>query len=150
LDEALYLSQIADSVTVIHRRDQLRAENALAEKAFQNPKIHFYWDTVLVDIEGSQSVESLVMENVKTKEQKREPFDGVFIYVGLEPRSACFKDALETTEDGFILTDSDTLETSVKRVFAVGDVRKKEIRQIITAAADGAIAASHIIKKYFL
>ena len=150
IDEALYLSQIADSVTIIHRRDQLRAEKALAEKALRNPKIRFYWDTVLTDIEGARSVESLVMENVKTKTRKREPFDGVFIYVGLEPRSACFKGALEMTEDGFIITDPDTLETSIDRVFAVGDVRKKEIRQIITAAADGAIAASFIIKKYFL
>jgi len=149
IDEALYLAQTAGSVTVIHRRDQLRAEKALADKAFQNPKIRFYWDTVVVDIEGEQSVESLLLENVKTKERTREPFDGVFIYVGLDPSSGCFKGVLDMTEDGFIIADPHTLETSVKRVFAVGDVRQKEVRQIVTAAADGAIAASFIIKKYF-
>jgi thioredoxin reductase (NADPH) len=150
IDEALYLAQIAESVTIVHRRNQLRAEKALAEKALNHPKIRVYWDSVLKAIEGEQKVESLVFENVLTGDIKREAFDGVFIYIGLVPQSQLFKGQLDMTEDGFILTDSDTLESSRKRVFAVGDVRKKEVRQIITAAGDGAVAASVLLKKYFL
>lgn len=150
VDEALYLSQMAGSVTIIHRRDQLRAEKALAQKALQHPKIRLYWDTVVTEIRGERKVESLLLENIHTRKTQIEDFDGVFIYVGLQPRSELFTAQVDSTPDGFILTHPDTLETSRKKVFAIGDVRKKEIRQIITAAADGALAACMLIKKYFL
>lgn len=148
VDEALYLSRIAAKVTIIHRRDKLRAVKSLQEKAFKNPKIDFIWDTVVKEIKGTDKVESLVLQNVKTGEIKELPFDGVFIFIGLDPNSGIFKDVVEVDENGFIKTNED-METNVEGIFAAGDVRTKSVRQVITAVADGAIAATIAARKYF-
>lgn len=148
VDEALYLSKIVSKVTIIHRRDKLRAVKSLQERAFKNPKIDFIWDTVVKEIKGKDSVEALVLQNVKTNEIKEVPFDGVFIFTGLEPNSGVFKDLVSTDENGFIVTNED-METDVEGIFAAGDVRVKSVRQVVTAVSDGAIAATIAARKYF-
>ena len=148
VDESLYLSRIVSKVTIIHRRDKLRAVKSLQEKAFKNPRIDFIWDTVVKEIKGNDKVEALVLQNVKTGKIEELPVDGVFIFIGLEPNSGIFKDFVETDENGFIITNED-METSVKGIFAAGDVRVKSVRQVITAVSDGAIAATIAARKYF-
>jgi len=137
ITEALYLSKIASSVTVIHRRDKLRAEKILQERAFQNPKIGFIWDTVVEEIRGKDTVESLLVRNVKTGEKRALPADGVFIYIGLTANTD-FVDVEKN--NGFIVTN-EKMETSTPGIFAAGDCRDTVLRQIATAVGDGAIAA---------
>src|SRR6056297_5788 len=149
IDEGLYLTQTAAKVTVVHRRDQLRADKILQERAFNNPKMDFVWDSVVEEIQGDAFVNNLVLENLKDGLKHNLPVDGVFVYIGLIPNSALFKNLLQTTADGFIKVNPVTFETSLPGVFAVGDVIDKELRQIINAAADGASAASSAIKLYF-
>src|SRR6056297_12997 len=149
IDEGLYLTQTAAKVTVVHRRDQLRADKILQERAFNNSKMVFVWDSVVEEIKGDAFVNNLVLKNVKDGKQSGLPVDGVFIYIGLVPNSALFKNLLQTTHEGFIKVNPVTFETSLPGVFAVGDVIDKELRQIINAAADGASAASSAIKLYF-
>ena len=149
IDEGLYLTQTAEKVTVVHRRDQLRADKILQERAFNNPKMDFIWDSVVEEIQGDAFVNNLVLKNVKDGTKNNLKVEGVFIYIGLVPNSALFKNLLQTTTDGFIKVNPVTFETSLPGVFAVGDVIDKELRQIINAAADGASAASSAIKLYF-
>lgn len=147
VEEAIYLSKIASKVTVVHRRDKLRAQKIVQERAFKIPNIKFIWDSVVSEIGGNNSVEYVVLKNVKTGELTKYSTSGVFIYVGLVPNSELVKDIVKTDEYGFILTN-EHMETNVKGVYAVGDVRKTVLRQVVTAAADGAIAAVDLIK-YF-
>jgi thioredoxin reductase (NADPH) len=149
IEEGLYLTQVAEKVTIIHRRDQLRADKILQDRAFKNPKIEFIWDTVVEKIEGDKFVNNLVLNNVKDGSSRSFPVDGVFVYIGLVPNSGLFKNLLKMTPEGFILVDHKTLETSMPGVYAAGDVIDKELRQIINAAADGATAVSSAIKTYF-
>jgi thioredoxin reductase (NADPH) len=149
IDEGLYLTQTASKVTVVHRRDKLRADKILQERAFNNPKMEFVWNSVVEEIQGDAFVNNLVLKNGKDGTQSDFPVDGVFIYIGLVPNSALLKNLLQTTHDGFIKVNPVTFETSLPGVFAVGDVIDKELRQIINAAADGASAASSAIKLYF-
>jgi len=149
IEEGLYLSQVAEKVTVIHRRDELRADKILQDRAFENPKISFIWDTVVEKIEGDKFVNNLVLKNVKDGKSDNLAVDGVFIYIGLVPNSGMFKNLLKMTPTGFILVDHRTLETSMPGVYAAGDIIDKELRQIINAAADGATAVSSAIKTYF-
>ncbi len=140
IQEALYLTKFAEKVTVIHRRDELRAAKTLQDKAFANEKIDFIWDSVPVEIMGDGIVERLKLKNKKTGEISEIEADGVFIFVGYDPVSDLVKDLVETDERGYIITDEE-MRTSMDGVFAAGDVRKKMLRQVVTAAADGAIAA---------
>jgi thioredoxin reductase (NADPH) len=140
IQEALYLTKFAEKVTVIHRRDELRAAKSLQDKAFANPKIDFIWDSVIEEIKGDGIVEKVIVKNKKTAEISEVEVDGVFIFVGYDPVSDLVKDMLETDQKGYIITD-DEMRTSIDGVFAAGDVRKKMLRQVVTAAADGAIAA---------
>ncbi len=149
IEEALYLSQMVSKVTVVHRRDKLRADKIIQDRAFANPKIEFVWDSVISEIEGGNRVSSLSVENLKTGIKSKLDVDGVFIYIGLKPQTDLFKNMIQLTHEGFIIVDKDTLETSIPGIFAAGDVIEKEIRQIVNAAADGAIASSMAIKKYF-
>lgn len=149
IEEGLYLTQVAEKVTIIHRRDQLRADKILQDRAFKNPKIEFIWDTVVEKIEGDKFVNNLVLNNVKDGSSRSFPVDGVFVYIGLVPNSGLFKNLLKMTPEGFILVDHKSLETSMPGVYAAGDVIDKELRQIINAAADGATAVSSAIKTYF-
>jgi thioredoxin reductase (NADPH) len=140
VQEALYLTRFADSVTVIHRRDQLRADRILQERAFKNEKVNFLWNSVVTEIKGDNLVRSVVVRNVKTDEQSEHEFDGVFIYIGYQPNTDFAKGLLELDEAGYIITN-EKMETSVKGIFACGDVRKNSLKQVSVAVGEGALAA---------
>ncbi len=144
IDEALYLSKIARSIRVIHRRDALRAEKYFQTKAFANPKIDFVWDSVPVAIEGEDKVEGVRVKNVKTDQESVLDVSGVFIYIGLNPNTAFLGDLLKLDEGGFIPTD-ENCRTELPGLLAVGDVRVKEMRQIATAVGDGANASKQVV-----
>ena len=151
IQEAIYLTKFAEKVTVIHRRDELRAAKSIQERAFANPKIDFIWDSVVIEIKGDGIVESVVVKNVKTNEVKEVQTDGVFMFVGYDPVSDLVKGLVDMDEKGYIITD-ENMSTSIEGVFAAGDVRVKSLRQVVTAASDGAIAAvraEHYISENF-
>lgn len=145
VDEALFLSKIARQVTIIHRRDSLRAAKSIQEKAFANEKIDFIWNSVVDEIKGDGIVRSIVLRNVITDEKTEIFADeadgtfGVFVLVGYDPATKLVEGVLET-EKGYIVTDTE-MKTSLPGVFAAGDNRVKSLRQVVTATADGAIAA---------
>ena len=145
VEEAMYLTKFARKVTIIHRRDELRAAKSIQEKAFKNPKLSFMWDTVVDKVDGDELLSSMVVKNVKTGELttiEADPDDGlfgVFGFIGFIPNSELFEGQIEM-ENGYILTDDD-MHTNIPGVFAAGDIRKKSLRQVVTATADGAIAA---------
>ena len=148
VEEGMYLTRFADKVTIIHRRDELRAQKILQDRAFNNEKIEFVWDTVVHEINGNGpggKVSSLTIENIKTNEKSDFEVDGVFVYIGMVPLSAPFESLGITNEDGYIPTN-ESMETNVPGVFAAGDIREKELRQIVTATGDGSIAAEAAIK----
>lgn len=140
VEESIYLTRFASKVYLIHRRDELRADKIVQCRAFENPKLEFVFDSVVKEIVGEDCVKSLVLENVKSKELTNLSVDGVFPYIGISPNVDNFSGQITQDSKGFILTD-DTMETSIDGVFAVGDVRVTPLRQVITAAADGAISA---------
>lgn len=151
ITEAIYLTKFAESVTVIHRRDSLRAAGSLQEKAFNNPKIKFIWDSVVLEAKGDEILEGLVVKNVKTGEESEVEVNGVFVFVGLDPITEVLAGHIELDPNGYIPTNAE-METNVDGVFAAGDVRVKTLRQVVTATADGAIAAvtaeEYINKKF--
>ncbi|MGB9977475.1 thioredoxin-disulfide reductase [Thermovenabulum sp.] len=140
IEEALYLTKFAESVTVVHRRNELRATKILQERAFSNEKIKFLWDSVVKEVKGQEAVEEIVIKNIKTGEITSYPTDGVFVAIGWEPNSNIVKGLVNLNERGYIITD-ENMATNVPGIFAAGDIREKSLRQVITAAADGAIAA---------
>jgi len=148
INDALYLSKIARSVTVIHRRDKLRAVKILQDKAFQRPNIKFLFDSVVERFVGEKKLEKVIVRNVKTNQTSELHVEGVFIAIGSIPRSDLVKDIVELDENGYIITN-EWMETNVPRLYAIGDVRKKNVRQIVTAVADGAIASVHAAENYF-
>ena len=145
VEEAMVLTKFARKVTIIHRRDQLRAAKSIQEKAFANPKIHFLWDSVVVKVDGDELLSSMTVKNVKTGELTTITADeddglfGLFGFIGYNPNSQLF-DGMLDMENGYIKTD-DNMHTSIPGVCAAGDSRVKSLRQVVTAAADGAIAA---------
>ena len=145
VEEAMYLTKFARKVTIIHRRNELRAAKSIQEKAFKNEKISFMWDTVVDSVEGDEILEAMVVKNVKTGELTRieaDPDDGIFGlfgFIGYNPNSALFEGILDM-ENGYIKTD-ENMHTNIAGVYAAGDIRVKSLRQVVTAAADGAIAA---------
>ena len=151
VEEAIYLSKFARKVTIIHRRDELRAVKSIQEKAFANDKIEFFWDTVVEELHGDELLSGMTVKNVKTGELRRVDADeedgmfGVFGFIGTVPNSALFEGILDM-DYGYIKTDED-MRTNIPGVFAAGDIRVKSFRQVVTAAADGAIAA-HQVEKY--
>ena len=140
LEEALFLTKFGESVTVIHRRDALRASKIMQDRAFKNDKIEFLWDTVVTDMRGDGRLESLEVRNVKTDETSTVPFGGVFIAIGHVPNTSIFTDELEMDEAGYIRTHDGT-RTNVEGVFACGDVQDHVYRQAVTAAGSGCMAA---------
>jgi thioredoxin reductase (NADPH) len=140
IEEAIFLTRFAAKVMVVHRRDQLRADKILAERAQNNPKIFFYWHSVVKEIKGQNKVEAVTLEDLANKNQLTVPIDGIFMYVGSQPNTDCLNKLVKLNRQGFIITDA-AMKTNVKGIFAAGDVRVKTLRQIVTAAADGAIAA---------
>jgi thioredoxin reductase (NADPH) len=140
LTEALFLTKFVNELTIIHRRDALRATKFYQEKAMANPKIKFLWNSVVEEIKGDNIVRSILVKNVKTGETKEFNTDGAFLFVGLSPRTRFLKGLVQMDEAGYILTDENS-ETSTKGIFAAGDCKKKLLRQIATAVGDGATAA---------
>ena len=140
VEEAGYLTKFASKVYLIHRRDELRADKIVQERAFKNEKLEFIYDTVVNKINGDGVVKSATIENVKTHEVKDLAIDGIFPYIGFEPNADLFAGQVKQDKNGFIIVD-EAMQTSVKGVYAIGDVRVTPLRQVITAAADGAIAA---------
>ena len=140
VQEAVFLTKFAKKVYLVHRRDELRAEKILQERAFENDKIEIIWDSVATGVEGFFGVESVKIKNVKTNENKTLKADGCFIWVGILPNTDFLNESLKTDETGFIQADKN-MQASVPGVFAVGDVRDTPLRQIATAVGDGAMAA---------
>ncbi len=142
IDEALFITKFAKKVHIIHRRDALRASQTLQKRAFDNDKIDFIWDSTVKEIKGDMTAKELVLENLKTGEVKSitsdEPF-GIFVFIGYVPNTKLFEDQIEM-EKGYIKTDEE-MHTNLDGVFAAGDLRIKTVRQVVTAASDGAIAA---------
>jgi len=151
VQEAIFLTKFAKKVYLVHRRDELRAAKILQERAFENDKIEFVWDSVATGVQGFFGVESVQVKNVKTDEETTLKADGCFIWVGILPNASFLNDTVETDEFGFIIADTN-MQTSVPGVYAVGDVRDTPLRQISTAVGDAAIAAlsaEHFIENQY-
>ena len=145
--EAIFLTRFASKVYVIHRRDALRASKIVGDRAFKNKKIEFIWDTVVEKLHGDKKLERLTLKNVKTGALSELAIDGMFLYIGGIPNTDFLNGiGVELSEKGFIPTD-ENMATNVPGVFAAGDIRVKEFRQVITAAGDGALAA-YSVEKY--
>lgn len=140
VEEANYLTKFASKVTIIHRRDSLRATKLVQDRAFANPKIRFLWNTVVDEIKGTNKVEAITVRNLISDEVIDLPVAGVFIYVGTRPSTAFLPAVLKVTPEGYVVTD-ENMATNVPGVFAAGDLRKKLLRQVVTAVSDGAVAA---------
>lgn len=145
VEEGIYLTKFALKVYIIHRRDALRADKIVQERAFKNNKIEFIWDSVVQEIQGDGKVQTAVVKNLKTGEISHIQTDGVFPYIGFTPNCDGFNGQLQQDEKGFITVD-ENLQTSIPGVFAAGDVRVTPLRQVITAVADGAIAGVSAVK----
>ena len=151
VEEAMYLTKFARKVTIIHRRDELRAAKSIQEKAFKNDKLHFLWDTVVEEVNGDGILSSMTVKNVKTGELTTIEADeddgmfGVFGFIGTIPNSKVFEGVIDMDERGYIKSD-ENMHTNIPGVFVAGDVRIKSLRQVVTAAADGAIAATQAEK----
>lgn len=147
VEEGTYLTQFGQKVTVVHRRDQLRAQKVLQDRAFANEKMDFVWNSVVEEIVGDgNQVTAIRLKDVQTGEVSEHPADGVFIYVGLLPVSAPFQNLKITDAEGWIVTN-EKMETAIPGIFAVGDVRQKTLRQITTAVGDGG-QAGHGVYNY--
>ena len=149
VQESIFLTRFAKKVYIIHRRDQLRANKTLQERAFANEKIEFVWDSVVTSIEGSSDVEKISIKNIKNGETKQLGVDGCFVWVGIQPNTDFLKDTVALDELGFVIVDKN-MQTSVSGVYAAGDARDTPLRQITTAVGDAAIAVSsaeHYISK---
>lgn len=156
VEEAMYLCKFARKVTLIHRRDELRAVKSIQERAFNTENLEFMWNSVVVKLEGEGVLDTMTVEDTKTGEQrviKADEDDGIFgcfVFIGYLPNSELFKDQVNCEWD-YVLTDED-MKTNIPGVFAAGDIRKKSLRQVVTAAADGAIAGiqcDHYIQENF-
>ncbi|MDL1964741.1 MAG: thioredoxin-disulfide reductase [Deltaproteobacteria bacterium] len=148
VQESIFLTRFVKKVYLIHRRDQLRADRILQERAFANDKIEFIWDSVLTSIDGLANVEKITVKNVKTGDTKELSVDGCFIWTGILPNTDFLKDEVKVDDYGFIIVDSN-MQSSVSGVFAAGDVRSTGLRQIVTAVGDAASAvfsAEHYIE----
>lgn len=141
MEEATYLTHYASKVVIVHRRDALRASEAMQKKVLEHPKIDVIWDSVLDDAYGEKSVEGVIVRNVKTDEKRKIPAGGLFYAIGHTPNTALFEGQLEMDETGYLVTRNKSTYTSVEGVFAAGDVQDKVYRQAITAAGSGCMAA---------
>ena len=140
IEEALYLTKFAREITIIHRRDRLRATKILQERVFSNQKINFVWDSVVTRISGKEKVEGVSIKNIKTGEEKEISCQGVFLFVGNLPNTIFLPGTIKLDERGYIITD-DNMMTSQEGIYACGDVRRKILRQVVTACGEGAAAA---------
>ena len=140
VEEGLHLTNFASKVILVHRRDELRAEKYIADKALKHEKMEFLWNNEVVSINGKEKVDSLTVKNNKTGEEKTIELGGVFIFVGMLPNSEMFKGQLDLDERGYIKTN-EKMQTNLPGVYAAGDVRSSPVKQLTTAAADGTIAS---------
>ncbi len=142
-DEALYLANIAKSVTLIHRRDELRADKVMQERVLKNEKIKVEWDSVVDEVLGEmpKGVTGAVLKNVKTGEKKEIKVDGIFIAIGHHPNTDLFKGILDIDEEGYLITKPNSCQTNIEGVFAAGDVQSPNFRQAVVAAGSGCIAS---------
>lgn len=141
VEEGVYLTRFANSVTIVHRRDQLRAQKILQQRAFDNEKIDFIWNHTVKEIhEVDGKVGKVTLVNTITNEETEKEIDGVFVYIGMVPLSKPFENLGITNEAGYIETN-ENMETKIPGIFAAGDIREKSLRQIVTATGDGSIAA---------
>ncbi|MFI7322492.1 thioredoxin-disulfide reductase [Streptomyces venezuelae] len=141
MEEATFLSRFAKSVTIVHRRDTLRASKAMQERAFADPKIKFIWDSEIAEIKGEQKLSGLTLRNLKTGETSELPVTGLFIAIGHDPRTELFKGQLTLDDEGYLKVDAPSTRTNVPGVFGAGDVVDHTYRQAITAAGTGCSAA---------
>lgn len=140
IEEGIFLTRFASKVIVVHRRDELRAQKIIQERAFANPKMEFVWNSVIQEIHGDTKVSKLEIVNRLTKEITMMPVDGLFIYVGILPNNDLLESRIELDSAGFVLTD-EYMHTNVPGIYAAGDIRHTVLRQVVTATSDGAIAA---------
>lgn len=145
VEEAIYLTKFAQKVYIIHRRDELRADKICQQRAFENEKIEFILSHTPKEIQGSNTVEKVILQDLKTNQIKELKVDGVFPYIGYGPNVENFNGQIKQNQQGFIETDVN-MQTSINGVYAAGDVRNTPLRQVITAASDGAIAACSAVK----
>lgn len=145
VEDAIFLARACEKVYLIHRRDELRAAAVLQKEVMSLPNVEILWDTVAKKIEGSDKVQALVLENVKTGENKVLAVDGVFVAVGIIPSGDVLKGLVKQDENGYVLAGEDCM-TSMSGVFAAGDIRKKKLRQVVTAVADGANAVTSVLE----
>jgi thioredoxin reductase (NADPH) len=141
MEEAIFLTKFARTVTVVHRRDQLRASKIMQDRAFANPKIEFLWDSVVSEVEGEHKVEAVRVRNLKTGDESTLAVSGLFVAIGHQPNTDLFKGQLEMEDNGYLVTQPGTTHTNVDGVFAAGDVQDHRYRQAITAAGSGCMAA---------
>ncbi|WP_320781454.1 thioredoxin-disulfide reductase [Streptomyces sp. CRN 30] len=141
MEEATFLSRFAKSVTIVHRRDTLRASKAMQDRAFADPKIKFVWDSEVAEIKGDQKLSGLTLRNIKTGETSELPVTGLFIAIGHDPRTELFKGQLDLDEEGYLKVDAPSTRTNLTGVFGAGDVVDHTYRQAITAAGTGCSAA---------
>ena len=141
MEEATFLTRFAKSVTIVHRRDTLRASRIMQDRALGNPKIKFAWDSEVAEVLGEDRVTGLRLRNLRTGEESTLPVGGMFVAIGHDPRSELFTGQLETDQDGYLLVDSPSTRTAIDGVFAAGDVVDRTYRQAITAAGTGCAAA---------
>jgi thioredoxin reductase (NADPH) len=145
LEEALYLTKFASEIIIIHRRDELRGAKILQQRIRENEKISMMLSCVVEEIKGNGQVESIIVKNVVSGECTDVPIDGVFVFVGQKPNSEAFVGQLERDARDYLIAD-DEMHTNIPGIFAAGDIRRKSLRQVVTATADGAIAAVNVIK----
>jgi thioredoxin reductase (NADPH) len=146
VEEALFLTRFGSSVTILHRRDELRAQKIIQERAYSNEKIFFIWDSAVEEVLGNDmKITGVRIKNLKTGEITEKAFGGLFVYIGIDPMTDTVKDLGITDEIGWIITDQG-MQTKVPGIFAVGDVRQKDLRQITTAVGEGALAGQGVYK----
>ena len=141
MEEATFLTRFARSVTIVHRRDSLRASKIMQDRAFADPKIQFSWDSEVVEVVGEDRVTGILVRNLKTGEETTLAATGIFVAIGHDPRSELFKGQLATDDDGYLVVDQPSTRTAIAGVFAAGDVVDRHYRQAVTAAGTGCAAA---------
>jgi thioredoxin reductase (NADPH) len=141
VEEATFLTRFAKSVTIVHRRDELRASKIMATRAFKNPKIKFAWNSVVTEIHGGKTLEAITLKDTITGEERELPVSGLFIAIGHEPRSDLIKGQVDLDPDGYVITDGRSTKTNLTGVFASGDLVDRTYRQAVTAAGTGSAAA---------
>jgi len=145
VEEATFLTKFATKVHLVHRRNELRASKVMQERAFNNEKINFVWDSEIIDILGDQKMQKAIIKNIKTNEQTEVRVGGLFVAIGHEPNTKLFKNQIDLDDDGYIILKNKT-DTNIEGVFAAGDVHDRTYRQAITAAGYGCMAAIDVDK----